>query len=421
MYLVGEIFASEVLGRDVYDREGEVIGKLEDLLVRIKDVFPTVSALVVNIKSGKKAIIPFENIELFNRSTITANIYKNEVTETEPGENDISIAKDILDKQIVDIDGAKVVRVNDVKLGEMRGNLCIIAADIGFNAILRRIGVANIAKGLMKKVGGGKAQNLISWNYLQPVDPKVSSLTLKVTKSKLSELHPSDIASIMSQIPPKERSALFDTLELETAAEALHELEPEAQVSIIHGMDKEQASDILELMPPDEAADLLGDLPEETAQELLNLMEDEEAEDVQELLEHEDDTAGGLMTTDFLSFPPTMTVKEAFKNLRLMAPDVEMIYYIYVTDDNDKLLGVVSIKDLLLAADNTQLSAIMKEQVKSVLPDTDEEEVAEMISKYNFYAIPVVNEENVILGIITVDDIVDLVIPPPSRKKKLRV
>lgn len=421
MYLVGEIFVSEVIGRKVFDREGETVGKLNDFIVRMKDVFPSVSGLVVNIGSGKKAVISFGNIELFNRNTITANLYKKEIQESDPDEDKILIGRDILDKQIVDIDGAKVVRVNDIKLGEVREKLCIIAADVGFNAILRRIGGVNIAKGLMKKMGGGNVQNLIAWNYLQSVDPKVSNLTLKVTKSKLSELHPSDIASIMSQIPPRERAALFDGLDLETAAEALHELEPDAQVSIIHSMDKEQASDILELMPPDEAADLLGDLPEKTAQELLNLMEDDEAEDVQELLEHDDDTAGGLMTTDFLSFPPNMTVAETFKNLRLIAPDVEMIYYIYVTNDNDKLLGVLSMKDLLLAADSARIDSIMKEQIKSVLPETDEEDVAEMISKYNFYAIPVVDGNGVILGIITVDDIVDLVIPPPSRRKKLRV
>ncbi len=421
MYLVGEIFVSEVIGREVFDREGETVGKLTDLIVRIDEIFPHVTGLVINIRSGKNAVLSFDNIELFNKNTITANIYKKEIRESEPSENQIAISRDILDKQIVDIDGVKVVRVNDIKLGDVKGNLCLIAADVGFNAIFRRLGLSGIAKGLVKRKGGGRTQNLIAWNYLQPVDPKVTNLTLKVAKSKLSELHPSDIASIMSQIPPKERAALFDSLELDTAAEALHELEPDAQISIIHNMDKEQASDLLEKMPPDEAADLLGDLPEETAQELLNLMEDDEAEDVQELLEHDDDTAGGLMTTDFLYFPPSMTVFETFKNLRLMAPDVEMIYYIYVTDDEDKLLGVLSIKDLLLANDSTRIDAIMNSQIKSVLPDTDEEEVAEMISKYNFYAIPVVDGENVILGIITVDDIVDLVIPPPSRRKKLRV
>ncbi|MBI5374868.1 MAG: CBS domain-containing protein [Candidatus Schekmanbacteria bacterium] len=421
MYLVGEIFLSEVIGKKIYDREGESIGKLTDLVIRLGDVFPRVVALAAETAKNETTVIPFENLELFNRSTITTVILKGEVNGRQILENEMLICRDLLDKQIVDITGAKVVRVNDVKLGDVKGNLCLIAADVSFSGIMRRLGMENVSQDIMKLFGYKKAPDLIGWNYLQPLQTTESSLTLNVQRSKLSELHPSDIASIMSQIPHRERAALFDTLDLETAAEALHELEPDAQVSIIHNMDKEQASELLELMPPDEAADLLGDLPEDKAQELLNLMEADEAEDVQELLEHEDDTAGGLMTTDFLSFPPNVTVAETFKNLRLVAPDVEMIYYVYVVDDNDKLLGVLSIKDLLVSHDNSMLSEIMQDQVKSVSPDADPEDVADMISKYNFYAIPVVNDDGIIMGIITVDDIVDLLIPPASRRKTQRI
>jgi Mg/Co/Ni transporter MgtE len=171
-------------------------------------------------------------------------------------------------------------------------------------------------------------------------------------------------------------------------------------------------------MPPDEAADVLGDLPEAKAQELINLMDKEEAEDVQELLEHEEDTAGGLMTTEYLAFPPEMTVEESIKELRLEAPDVETIYYLYILDNNERIVGVISLKNLILAMPQTLLSDIMVTPVKTLPLEAGQKDVAEFISKYNLLAAPVVDEHNVLRGIVTVDDVVDFLLPTASRKKR---
>jgi Mg/Co/Ni transporter MgtE len=208
---------------------------------------------------------------------------------------------------------------------------------------------------------------------------------------------------------------------VDPAAEALHELEPRVQADIIDDMSKERASDILERMPPDEAADVLGDLPEAKAQELINLMEKEEAEDVQELMEHEVDTAGGLMTTEYLAFPPDMTVEEAIKELRLEAPDVETIYYLYIVDHEEHINGVLSLKHLILATPQTLLGDIMKTPVKTLPLDAEQKDVAEFISKYNLLAAPVVDENMVMRGIVTVDDVVDFLLPPASRKKRRKL
>jgi Mg2+ transporter MgtE len=262
---------------------------------------------------------------------------------------------------------------------------------------------------------------LIGWHYLQTIEPKLTKLRLTIARQKVPSLHPADLAEIISEVSQKERTAIFGTLDVDTAAEALHELEPRVQANIIDDMAKERASDILERMPPDEAADVLGDLTEAKAQELINLMEKEEAEDVQELLEHEEDTAGGLMTTEYLAFPPDLTVEEAIKELRLEAPNVETIYYLYILDDEERLIGVLSLKNLILAAPQAKLQDIMTTPVKTLSLDAGEQDVAEFISKYNLLAAPVVDENGEMRGIVTVDDVVDFLLPPASRKKRRKL
>jgi magnesium transporter len=231
-------------------------------------------------------------------------------------------------------------------------------------------------------------------------------------------MHPADLAEIISEASQRERTALFGSLDVETAAEALHELEPKVQADIIDDMSKEKASDILEQMPPDEAADVLGDLPEDKAKELIDLMEKEEAKDVQELLEHEEDTAGGLMTTEYLAFPPNMSVEDAIRALRLEARDVETIYYLYILDENERLVGVVTLKDLILASPDARIQDIMRTPVKTLSIETERNDVAEFISKYNLLAAPVVDGNNVMQGIVTVDDVLDFLLPTASKKKR---
>jgi Mg2+ transporter MgtE len=327
----------------------------------------------------------------------------------------------MLDKQIVDIDGAKLVRVNDLELGDVSGKLCLVAADIGLRGILRRLGVEARGEKVLSLFGYKLQCKLIGWNYLQTVQPRLSKLTLTISGSKVAKLHPADLAEIISEVSQKERTAIFGSLDVETAAEALHELEPRVQADILEDMTNEKASDILEQMPPDEAADVLGDLPEARAQELIQLMDKDEAEDVQELLEHEDNTAGGLMTTEFLSFTPDLTVEDAIRELRLAAPDVETIYYLYIVDEEERPVGVLSFKNLILAKPNSMIKDIMNTPVMTVPLDADQDTVAEFISKYNLLAAPVVDENNVLKGIVTVDDVVDFLLPTASRKKRRRM
>ena len=414
-----EIFLSAVLGKPVINEQGQRLGTLWDLLMVPGEVFPEVSHLLVKSHSGIVAI-PWQQISLFNRFVISASSRFHESVAYIQREGEILVKRDILDKQIVDVDGAKVVRVNDLKLGGHKDLLCIFSVDVGFKGLLRRLGFEQVWGRLAALFNREIPQQEISWQFVQPLAMNVSKLALTMAREQMAEMHPADLAEILSQIPSSNVQTVLNNLDTETAGEAIHELEPELRSRIISQLDSEQASDILEEMAPDEAADVLGDLPEEKAQELLGLMDEEEAEDIQELMEHEDDTAGGLMNTEFLSITGDLTVGETLQQVRLLAPDVETVYYIYVIDEAEKLTGVVNLKELLLSPSQTPVSDIMTTNLKSVPIDAEPEDILEFIAKYNLIAIPVLDEEEKLAGIVTIDDILEMFLPYALKRKRHR-
>jgi len=312
------------------------------------------------------------------------------------------------------------VRVNDVKLTEEGGAAYVTDVDVGMRGILRRLGVERRGGAFFETIRHPLGHQLISWQFLQPLESRLDRLVLSVSRDAVSDLHPADLAEIMSDLAPEERQDFFEKLDPEAAAEALHELEPEVQADLISEMDKEQAADIIEQMPPDEAADIIADLPAEKAQELLQLMEKEEAEDIHELLHHEEDTAGGLMTNEYLAWPPAITVGEALTRFKTEAQEIEHVYYIYVVEE-ERLLGVVGLRELLVEEPGKRLSEVMHTKLKTARAETGQDTVAALISKYNLLALPVVDAENRLLGVVTVDDVVDLLLPPASRKKRRKM
>lgn len=420
MPLFGELFLSEVIKKPVFDPKGEITGRVKDIIVVKGDPLPKVSSIIIERKNQLFSI-PWENINLFNKRIISTYLDTEAIQPYTPGEEDLLGVRDILDKQIVDANGAKVVRVNDIKLEGYDGEAILIAVDVGMRGILRRLGIERGSEGFLKLFQTHIPYNMISWNYIQPLKPKLKTIALTVPRQMVSELHPADIAEIISKVSREEGAHLFKDLDIETAAEALSELKPEMQADIINAMDTEKAADIIEEMPPDEAADVLSDLPAEKAKEILEHIEKEEAEDIQELLGHEKDTAGGLMTTEFIAYSPNLTIKEALENFKKDAEDIETVYYIYVVDENEKLIGVASLRELLVAEQESQLSEIMETKLKTVTPDADEMIVAEIISKYNIVALPVVDSNGILLGIVTIDDIIDRILPPAAKRKRRKI
>jgi len=413
--LFGELFLSEILKQPVLDLKGEELGRLKDIVVVKAEPLPKVDALIIERK-GDLFRIQWAEFTMFNKRIIAAKIFAADLVPYDETTDGLLAVRDILDKQIVDVNGVKVVRVNDIKLEGYEAEAVLIAVDVGVRGILRRLGVERKGEDFLKVFKATLPFNLISWNYIQPLQPKLTAIALTVPRQMLSELHPADIADIISQVSHHEGAAFLKNLDVDVAADALSELSTEAQVEIIRGMDTEKASDIIEMMPPDEAADVLGDLPAEKAKEILEHIEKEEAEDIQELLEHEEDTAGGIMTNEFIAYSPGITVGEAIEKFRRDASEIETVYYIYLIDEAERLVGVVSLRELLLSEPGTSLSEIMETKVKTVTPDADEEVAAQITSKYNLVALPVVDSEGVLLGIVTVDDILARIVPAKKRK-----
>jgi CBS domain-containing protein len=420
MPLFGELFISEILKKPVYDSRGEVFGTLKDLMVIKGLPLPVVDALLV--RDRKKAYkVPWKQVNIFNKRIISTTLRPDNAPEYVPAEKDLFAVRDILDKQIMDANGAKVVRVNDIKLERFYEQAVLTAVDIGMRGILRRLGFEKRGDGILRILRMKLSENLISWNYLQPLEPRLKRISLTVPKQMMSEIHPADIAEIISSVSREEGATLFHELDMEAAAETLSELKPEVKIKIISAINPEKAAKIIELMDPDDAADVLNELPAERVKTILELIQKEDAEDIQELLSHEEDTAGGLMTNDFLSYTPQTKVAEVLEQFREDSQDVETIYYIFITDEHDKLMGVTTLRDLILADPQKTLSEIMETNVKKVKVEDDEDVVAAAISKYNLVAIPVVNESDELLGIVTVDDIIDRILPPKAKRKQRKI
>jgi CBS domain-containing protein len=410
MAFLTEIFLSEIVKRPVLDPKGEDLGRVRDVIVVKGDPLPMVSALIIERKKVLY-VLPWNNLNIFNKKIISTNTYLDSLASCDLNPDDLLIARDILDKQIVDANGAKVVRVNDIKLGGYNDNAALVAIDIGIRGIIRRLGVERSCEALLRLFNFTLPRNLINWNHLQPLRSKLDPIALKVPRQMIADLHPVDIAEIINQISPEEGTHLIKGLDVETAAEALIELKPEVQAGILTSMGVEKAADLIEEMPPDDAADILSDLSVEHAQEILEHVEKDEAEDIQELLSHDEDTAGGLMTNAFLAYSHEITVADTIERLRQDAKDVESVYYIYVLDWKGKLMGVTSLREIILAEPDCHLADIIKTNVKTIHPSAGEMEAAEMVSKYNLHALPVVDDEGFIRGIITADDILDILLP----------
>jgi Mg2+ transporter MgtE len=324
-----------------------------------------------------------------------------------------------MDKQIVDTHGAKVVRVNDLQLSDVDGQLRLVGADVGLRGLLRRIGAEGLAERL---VGKRLPRGIIPWHLVEPLDSNTPAHGVRVTvpRTKLALLHPADIADIVEEMAADERRQVFEQLDVETAAEALSEVEPEMQASIVSDLPEERAADILEEMAPDEAADLLQDLPEERREELVELMEKEEAHDVEELLTYAEDTAGGIMTTDFVALPGELTAQQAIDRLRDLKPDPELTYYLYAVDGQGRLDGVISLRDLVVARPEEKLAEVMDPHVLKIEATASKEDVAALIAKYDLLALPVVDARRKLIGAVTVDDVVEIMLPRGWKKRSSR-
>lgn len=411
-------YLSEIQHRRVLDAGGDEVGHLKDLAVVPREHFPAVQWGILAMADGER-IVRWSELAIEPAHLRLRRRLKDIGSETLPPEA-LRLGRDLLDKQIVDTHGAKVVRVNDLQLEETGGQLRLVGADVGLRGLIRRVGAEGVAERVAGVFGRRMPRGIIPWHLVEPLEQPDAHVRLTIPHQKLALLHPADIADIVEEMTVDERRAVFEQLDVETAAEALAEVEPEMQAAIVSDLDEERAADILEEMAPDEAADLLQDLPEERREELVELMEDEEAEDVEEILTYPESSAGGIMTTDFVAFPRELTAEQAIDRLRQSKPDPELAYYLYVVDGEQRLEGVLSLRDLVVAEPNTPLSDAMDTHVLHVNAATSKEDVAALIAKYDLLALPVVDARRRLIGTVTVDDVVELMLPRGWKKRSLR-
>ena len=401
-------YLSNILGMRVLDRKQAVVGSIADLEVATGEKFPVVMAVLVKTQRGLTRVA-WHNVRGLGITECTLKLADAELQPNFKLEDtSMLLLNHVLDKQIVDIHGAKVVRVNDIELAESHGQLRVIAADTGIRSFMRRAGFAwlihVVERGRHHKIG----EDSIPWSFVEPLGRDVRSVQVRATWKELSKLHPSDLADIVDDLDFNERDALFKALNDEQAADTLAELEDDkVKVSILERLGVARAADILEEMDPDDAADILQDTRAETQEAMLQEMEPEEREDVRELLAYDEDTAGGIMTNDYLEIRQEMSAEQVIEVLRREVPDTETIYYLYVTDDDGHLVGILSLRALIVAQPGTNVADIMQKRTVSVFVDDPKSKVAEIIGKYNYLALPVVDHEGVLQGIVTVDDVLD--------------
>jgi magnesium transporter len=410
------LYLSLLLGRPIHDREGERVAVVKDLIVRLGEDYPLVTGLVARYRR-RSFFLPRSNVSHINEQGAYLNSDILNLGPFARREGEVLLARDIMDKQLIDVDGKRIVRVNDVQLIKVGEEYRVVGADVSLKGLWRRLLPASLASRNNRPV------EVIDWADVGYLATDAAKVQLKSSRDKLARLHPVEIARLAEALSYKEGAEIVEALDDETAADTLEEMPAEHQARIINDMDEERAADILEHMSPHEAADVLGDLPEEKAEELLGLMESEEQSEVVELLPYEDDTAGGMMTTEFVTLPKGLTVGEALARLRQMAETPNMIYYLYIVEEEGswKLLGVISLRGLILADPSSPLEEVMRENFQTADPQDSALEVAQKISEYNLLALPVVDETGDILGIVTVDDAMEILLPKDLQHRLPRV
>jgi flagellar motility protein MotE (MotC chaperone)/sporulation protein YlmC with PRC-barrel domain len=410
-------FLSDILGRTVTDLDGNYVGKLEDLVARERADFsyPLIDALIIN-RRGEKQIVPYSAVMSLFAPAIPLKCHVEDVPTYEPDENDVYLSRDVLDKQIIDTDGARVIRVNDLELVRVNGTLYVSNVDVGVMGILRRIGLGGASRLLNANLHLHLSENAISWDAVELLRHD-QFMRLRVPAESIAELHPADVAEIISDMNRLESGQLLEAMNVEQVADTLEQVETDFQVELVEHMSDEKVADVLEEMEPDEAADLLAELPPARSQRLVALMDKEDADDVRHLLSFPENSAGGIMTTDFATVPANITAQQAIQHLRETATEIESFVYVYVTDTSEHLQGVFSLKELIFADPTALVEEFMDDRIKSVNTLDDQQDVAQVITKYDLLAVPVVDDENVIHGIVTADDALDKIIPTAWKKR----
>ncbi len=414
-------FLSDVLDKTVFDAQGQRLGRCVDLLVaEVEAGFPPLRAIAMQ-RDGEQILVPADEVAWLSPSVLLNSPSPAPYT---PSGDELWLRRQVLDRQIVDVEGRRIVRVNDLQLAR-RGRdsrYRLVGVNVGTFGLARRLGVG----GTVEKVYGlfrrEVPDRVISWTEVAPVQVD-APIRLRVAHDRVAELHPVDLANIVSDLDLPSGQALLETLDDDLMADTMSEIDPNLQAAMLTALPPERAADVLEEMDPDDAADLLAVLEEDDRAALLDLMEEEDAGDVGRLLAYPVDSAGGIMTTEYATIPPALRAGEALEYLRNSpeAQDDEVLYHVHVVDEAGLLQGVVTLRDLVMASPDTLIPSIMDADPITVDPQATQEEVARLVAKYNLLEVPVVDAAGLLHGIVTVDDAIDSILPTAWKKRLPRL
>ncbi len=399
---------SQLIGLPVLDGVGRKIGTLRDLLAHPGTGEAVVTGALLALANRREVFVPRSLLSEISPRRVLLDAAPESVGQGEAPSDDLLLVDDVLDHQVVDLRSRKVRRVSDLEITGAPGRLAVVAVDCGVSGLLRRVS----GRRLFGKLASTGTR--IPWGEIELLRDDEPG-----RYEKLERMHPADIADIVEELGAGQGGDLLEHLDPETAAETLSEVEPELSGMIVEGLESEAAADILEDMPADDAADIIADLPESIQEDVLEDMQEEERREVVELLQHEDDTAGGTMTTEYLSVPSTATVGAAADVWREQGEEVKAATYVYVLDANGAVLGQVT-QGSLLEDVTAAVDSVMEPIHATANPEMDLEDVAELLAKYDLLALPVTEEDGRLLGVVTVEDVLDYLLEKSGRKKRSR-
>jgi len=421
-------YFSAFMDQEVLDTRGERIGRLYDIIVKVAQIYPQSTSLIVRkgFPNHKYALVPWQNVSQLNPREIILNIEKSSLVFAEKHDNkdELSLRRDILDQQVVDTYNHKVIRVNDIHFLRVENSLTVAHVDIGGRGLVRRLGFEKWVDLICKLIHPGarylKLERLIPWKYIQPLSINPASMTIKINvpQKQLTNIPAADLGEILQDLPLTDQVALFKSLDLNTRAKVFMNVDFKTQHFLIEELGFAEIATIINVIPSDEATDFLEKLPKEETKEFLKIMESKQAKKLSELLEYSSDSAGGLMTTEYLSCGKGQTVGQVIQYIKEKSFKVEPAQYVYLVDNENKLLASVNFKRLMLAANEEPVEKVAFPKTYFVKLDSSVKEVAYLMEKYKYYAIPVVDEHNVLKGIVTVDDILSQVIAIAWRRLK---
>jgi magnesium transporter len=409
------IYFTEIQNLPAYDVMGSYLGRVIDLGIDPNQNALRVAAYMVQGPVGELVYVSREQMQSITVRSAQTSVTRTEIRKNKPFGDLLRVRKDVLDQQVIDVNHRKVVRVNDVDLEiqptDGHTELRVLAVNVGLAAAVRRLLQGLTAKHTSRKICSFIPSKTIRWEFVNLIEPDVSRrLKLRISYERLARLHPADIADILEELSRDEQRSVIEALDHETAAQAISEIPTSMQAILLQSIPVEKAADIVDEMAPDEAADVLQEMPPETSAKLLADMEKEGAQEVKELLGFEEDTAGALMTTHYVALDRTATVEKVIEAMKEFEGSVESIHSVYLIDQEETLLGSVPLARILLAPTMTPLRTLSHDEVISVPTEEDAKAVIDLFRKYNLLSLPVVDDKQHLVGVVTADDVLDLVV-----------